>query len=228
MTVHFDGERRVALHPPAGLLDLEAFHDVVVDAYNRGTAELSLPADEAVARSLIPPGTGLFRDFSYIAPDIPEYDAAKCVACMECVTECPDTAILGKVVAPGVLDAALDAQPEADRDPLRGDWARTKKFWDTYDKKAPGSGGLFGIYIDPTKCKGCGECVEVCGDHDALRMVPKRDGTLATYQRKIDFYRALPETPPEFINERLLSDLMLAERAMLYVGGAGSCMGCGE
>ncbi|MCB9583775.1 MAG: hypothetical protein H6718_00165 [Polyangiaceae bacterium] len=44
----------------------------------------------------------------------------------------------------------------------------------------------------------------------------------------IDFYRALPETPPEFINERLLSDLMLAERAMLYVGGAGSCMGCGE
>src|SRR5574341_1177781 len=42
------------------------------------------------------------------------------------------------------------------------------------------------------------------------------------------FYRHLPETPKEFINEKLLSDMMLAERSLLYVGGAGSCMGCGE
>src|SRR5581483_10850669 len=36
-------------------------------------------------------------------------------------------------------------------------------------------------------------------------------------------------TPAPYINERALADFMLAEeRALLYVGGAGSCMGCGE
>ena len=38
----------------------------------------------------------------------------------------------------------------------------------------------------------------------------------------------MPETPAKFINEKALADMMLAERALLYVGGAGSCMGCGE
>ena len=38
----------------------------------------------------------------------------------------------------------------------------------------------------------------------------------------------MPETPGKFINEKALADMMLAERALLYVGGAGSCMGCGE
>jgi pyruvate/2-oxoacid:ferredoxin oxidoreductase beta subunit len=51
---------------------------------------------------------------------------------------------------------------------------------------------------------------------------------LKRFQRTWDFYNHLPETPKQFINEKLLSDMMLAERSMLYVGGAGSCMGCGE
>jgi pyruvate/2-oxoacid:ferredoxin oxidoreductase beta subunit len=38
----------------------------------------------------------------------------------------------------------------------------------------------------------------------------------------------MPDTPSKFINEKALSDMMLAERSLLYVGGAGSCMGCGE
>jgi pyruvate ferredoxin oxidoreductase beta subunit len=57
-----------------------------------------MPADIGVARSLVPAGTGVLRDFSYIAPQIPASNSENCVACMACVTECPDTAILGKVV----------------------------------------------------------------------------------------------------------------------------------
>ena len=52
------------------------------------------------ARSVVPAGTGALRDFSYIAPDIPEFLSNNCVGCMDCVTQCPDTAILGKVVEP--------------------------------------------------------------------------------------------------------------------------------
>ncbi|MHC4515163.1 MAG: thiamine pyrophosphate-dependent enzyme [Planctomycetota bacterium] len=227
MTIHTRGERLLERESPKELLDLDAFNSTIVDAYNKGTAEDQLPADAGVARSLIPPGTGILRDFSYIAPDIPEYVAENCVGCMECVTECPDTAILGKVVTPDTLAEHLQDRNEKDVALLRRDWAETQKYYTTYEKKG-GPGGLFGIYIDPTKCKGCAECVTACGSHEALKMIPKRKGTLQTYQQKIDFYRELPETPTEFINERLLTDLMLAERSMLYVGGAGSCMGCGE
>ena len=42
------------------------------------------------------------------------------------------------------------------------------------EAKTPGSGGLFSIFVSDL-CKGCGECVQVCGDHDALRMTT-RDG----------------------------------------------------
>jgi pyruvate-ferredoxin/flavodoxin oxidoreductase len=37
------------------------------------------------------------------------------------------------------------------------------------EKKTPGQGGLFSIFVSDL-CKGCGECVQVCGEHDALRM----------------------------------------------------------
>jgi Fe-S-cluster-containing hydrogenase components 1 len=88
--------------------------------------------------------------------------------------------------------------------------------------------GYFGIFIDPTKCKGCAECVDACGNHGALAMLKKDDPTLKRFQRTWGFYNHLPETPKQFINEKLLSDMMLAERSLLYVGGAGSCMGAAK
>lgn len=225
MTVHTQGKKLFERECDQNLLDLQSFNDVVVGAYNRGVGETELPADAGVARSLVPPGTGLLRDFSYIAPEIPEFMPESCTGCMECVTECPDTAILGKVVREEVLEQALAGADDVEM--LRRDWAKTKKYWDGYEKKGK-EPGLFGIYIDPTKCKGCAECVTVCGHRGALKMIKKEMGTLETFRRKIEFYRAIPETSREFISDKVLADLMLAERSMLYVGGAGSCMGCGE
>ncbi len=56
------------------ILGLADFNDLIVGAYNDGTAENELPADLSVARSLVPAGTGGLRDFSYIAPEIPILD----------------------------------------------------------------------------------------------------------------------------------------------------------
>jgi pyruvate/2-oxoacid:ferredoxin oxidoreductase beta subunit/NAD-dependent dihydropyrimidine dehydrogenase PreA subunit len=191
-------------------------------------AERGLPADWMSARSVVPAGTGALRDFSYIAPDIPEFIAANCVGCMECVTECPDTAILGKVADRKVLDDKLAAIGDEDeRRRMREQWTVTNKYFTVLEKKGVG-GGDFGIFIDPTKCKGCAECVDACGDHDALRMVRKDDDNMRWYQSAFRFYKTMPETPERFINEKALADMMLAERSLLYVGGAGSCMGCGE
>ena len=41
-------------------------------------------------------------------------------------------------------------------------------------------------------------------------------------------YHTLPPTPERFINEKALGDMMLANRSLLFSGGAGSCTGCGE
>jgi pyruvate/2-oxoacid:ferredoxin oxidoreductase beta subunit/NAD-dependent dihydropyrimidine dehydrogenase PreA subunit len=212
----------------ANVVDIADFNERVVGAYNSGLAERGLPADTMSARSVVPAGTGALRDFSYIAPDIPEFIAANCVGCMECVTECPDTAILGKVADPGVLEGRLRELPDGpSRDQIAAQWTITNKYFTVLEKKGVG-GGKFGIFIDPTKCKGCAECVDACGDHDALRMIRKDDDNMAAIRAWFQFYKSMPETPSRFINEKALADMMLAERSLLYVGGAGSCMGCGE
>ena len=216
-------------------LDLEKYVDDfngrVIGAYQEGKASAELPADLGVARSLIPAGTGALRDFSYIAPEIPRFDLEKCVGCMSCVTLCPDTAILGKAIPASKVEAALEnIKDSSERAWVGSHWARTRKYFDLPQKKG-NEGALFGIFIDPTKCKGCAECVQVCDelDYHALEMVKKDETTLPRYRWAFDVFRKIGPTPPEYINERVLADFMLAEeRSLLYVGGAGSCMGCGE
>jgi pyruvate/2-oxoacid:ferredoxin oxidoreductase beta subunit len=59
-------------------------------------------------------------------------------------------------------------------------------------------------------------------------MIEKEDKTVPIYQKGIDLFRSLPPTPERYINEKVAVDMMLVEQSMLYVGGAGSCAGCGE
>src|SRR4030095_8709899 len=109
------------------IVDIEDFNNRVVGAYEAGTAEKGLEADIQVGRSVVPAGTGVFRDFSYIAPDIPEFITENCVGCMDCVTECPDTAILGKVAEPATLEERLTKVEDAGlRESLGKQWGINK------------------------------------------------------------------------------------------------------
>jgi pyruvate/2-oxoacid:ferredoxin oxidoreductase beta subunit/ferredoxin len=207
----------------------------VVEAYNSGSGS-SQVADEFLAKSILPASTGALRDFSYIAPELPEFNASNCVGCMDCVNNCPDTAILGKAVTEETLEAELaKATSDEQRDHLRGLFAETVKYYKSHQKKHEKdpennpAGAKFGIFIDPTKCKGCGECVDVCGDHDALKMIKKTPDNLPQYLADFGFYRSLPATPTVYINKKDKRDTMLRPSAIrMYAGGAGSCMGCGE
>jgi pyruvate ferredoxin oxidoreductase beta subunit len=220
---------------------VEDFNASIIPAYRKGIADAEWPADVGLARSIIPPGTAAVRDFSRLALQIPEFAAEACVGCMTCVNACPDTAILGIAVAEPELEERITAFSLTQEDPERAaetaasHFAHTTKYAEVPKKqgKVP---ARFGIFVDPVHCKGCAECVEVCHalGYDALTMVDKVEdepaggSTLDRFTRDMSFYRSLPPTPQEYRNERALADIMLGEHALGYVGGAGSCAGCGE
>ncbi len=217
---------------------VDDFNSVVVPAYGGGSADAELPADSGVARSVIPPGTAAVRDFSGLAPQIPEFISDACVGCMTCVNACPDTAILGVAQPASTLDPAIAGAADGDpavTDRLRAHFATTTKYAAVPEKRGH-EPAQFGIFVDPLHCKGCAECVDVCHElgYDALRMIDKvadegaGTGTVDRYASDFRFLRSLPPTPDVYRNEKALADLMLGEHAIGYVGGAGSCSGCGE
>jgi pyruvate/2-oxoacid:ferredoxin oxidoreductase beta subunit/NAD-dependent dihydropyrimidine dehydrogenase PreA subunit len=209
------------------VLDVIDFNERIIRGYEEGYGEKELPADLSLARSLIPAGTATLRDFSNISPEIPEYIPENCTGCMDCVTECPDTAILGKVLSEPDWEEKLQTiTNEADRELYRKQWSRTKKYYEGPKKKGQ-PGGMFNIMIDPSKCKGCAECVTVCDD-DALKMIPKTDEVMTSTRKSHRFFKNFGPSNPTYINENLLIDMMLKEQTHIYVGGAGSCAGCGE
>src|SRR5499425_2358063 len=118
------------------VVDEEDFNTRVVGEYNQGIAEKGLVADDQVARSIIPAATGALRDFSYIAPDIPEFIGENCVGCMDCVTECPDTAILGKVAEPSTFEERLSKIDDPQlRESMGKQWGITNKYYNVIEKK---------------------------------------------------------------------------------------------
>ena len=209
------------------VLDVNDFNERIIRAYEDGTAEKELPADLTVARSLIPAGTATLRDFSYIAPEIPEFIAGNCTGCMDCVTLCPDTAILGKVVGENKWQENLEQiNDDEDRKMFEEQWSEPRKYFEGPKKKL-GEGGKFLIMVDPSKCKGCAECVTVCDD-EALKMIPKTDDVMTSIRKSHRYFKEFGPTDEKYVNDNLLIDMMLKEQTHIYVGGAGSCAGCGE
>ena len=221
---------------------IAVFDDAILPAYRRGTADERWPADAGLARSIIPPGTAAKRDFSRLAPQLPQFIAERCVGCMACVSACPDAALIATVVPEADVARAVStfvaddatATPETATD-LRGQFVRTRKYADVPERNSVAA-GAFGLFVEPIHCKGCGECVEVCAalGHGALAMIDKveADGdtpsTIDVAATRTRFLRTLPPTPSVYRNEKALADLMLGEHAFGFVGGAGSCAGCGE
>jgi pyruvate-ferredoxin/flavodoxin oxidoreductase len=107
------------------------------------------------------------------------------------------------------------------------------------ETKQGGSGGLFSIFVSDL-CKGCGECVQVCGDHDALRMTVETEELNANLTTAQIFSRLLPDTPQKFLGlynddspeqsreATLRNHLMVRRNYEALVSGDGACAGCGE
>ena len=111
--------------------------------------------------------------------------------------------------------------------------ARTRPFFDSPELDEPGTGGLFAATVDPWKCTGCLECVEVCGP-GALTSVDQDADVLGSLQEGFAFMTALPNTPERFIegSDQPGGDLkrLMLDHDNFYAttGGHGGCRGCGE
>ncbi|MDD7505435.1 MAG: 2-oxoacid:acceptor oxidoreductase family protein, partial [Actinomycetaceae bacterium] len=111
--------------------------------------------------------------------------------------------------------------------------ARTRPFFDAMEKKAPGDGALFAATIDPWKCTGCLECVQVCGPN-ALIATEQDDSVLAQAQERFAFLSKLPNTPEHYSDPHSGPSLDLKRVFLNHrnyystIGGHGACRGCGE
>ena len=111
--------------------------------------------------------------------------------------------------------------------------ARPRPIFDQPEKKAPGTGGLYSVVIDPWKCTGCLQCVAVCGP-GALRAVDQTDELQEELEATFERLTRLPKTPRRFTADALKpggdTKRLLLDHSHYYAltGGHGACRGCGE
>ena len=118
-------------------------------------------------------------------------------------------------------------------------YSKANAIFSVKEKKEPGAGGLFAIFVSDL-CKGCAECVTECGDHDALRMVPDTEELNTTSAATRAFLDLLPDTQQKYLGlydgenpqdskaAALRNHLMVRRNYDAIPSGDGACAGCGE
>ena len=111
--------------------------------------------------------------------------------------------------------------------------ARTRPFFDAMERSMDGSGGLFSATIDPWKCTGCLECVDVCGPN-ALVARDQDAPLTAMLAERFEFMSRTPNTPGRFHVDATEAEgdtkRLFLDKGNYYAttGGHGGCRGCGE
>jgi len=108
--------------------------------------------------------------------------------------------------------------------------ATPRPIFASVEKATPGQGGVYSVVVDPWKCTGCQQCVEVCGP-GALTGADQTDEMLDGLQADFELLTKLPDTPARFssIEDGDLKRLLLDHSNYYSItGGHGACRGCGE
>lgn len=149
--------------------------------------------------------------------------------------------VMAEIEALNILDVNSPAYKEIsiiiEKLPLA--FQNTKAIFSGKEKKDPGQGGVFGIFVNDL-CKGCGACVAACGSHEALKMVPETEDIHTNYKSAIKFLDTLGDTPKKYLGiydaehpeeskaASLKYHLMQRSKYDALLSGDGACAGCGE
>src|SRR5438105_14361788 len=118
-------------------------------------------------------------------------------------------------------------------------YQKTNAIFATPEKKTPGAGGVFSIFVSDL-CKGCAACVTACGEHMALKMVQETEQVNAEHETGTRFLDLLPDTSQKYLGlyndtrpqdsktATLRNMLMVRRNYDALVSGDGACAGCGE
>ncbi len=212
----------------ANVVDIADFNERVIGAYNSGLAERGLPADDQTARSVVPAARGRSAISAISLPTSRSSSPKTASGAWNASRSVRTRRFWARWWSPRRSMSTSHGSPTK---PSARIWPRsgaTRTSTTPCLRRRAWAAASSASSSIRRKCKGCAECVDACGDHDALKMIRKNDQNMKWYRTAFEMYKSVPETPAKFINEKALADMMLAERSLLYVGGAGSCMGCGE
>jgi pyruvate-ferredoxin/flavodoxin oxidoreductase len=160
---------------------------------------------------MVPVATSRYRDMSYIGTQLPVYDASRCIACGLCTASCPDSALYSTIT---------------DR-PIPEEARRYFKVMKKPPKGVPWERFALNLNVDPSACKGCGVCAQVCPT-DAFKMMDKT--RLAEADFLPEAYREWDNTieVARFVDQMALNHQVLFVFSKLYPGKHTLCPGCSE
>ena len=183
------------------------------------------------------------RERTKLVAAIPALDAAA-RAHMNAAVKAKEAKPLPQILI-GLVNELADVAPEAKAEfaaiaeklPLA--YTKVNAVYANAERAKPGEGGIFSIFVSDL-CKGCGECVTECGDHNALVMKTDTEDYNATLLSASRFLDLLPETNTKYLGkydplapqnsrQATLRNLMMMTGAYRgLVSGDGACAGCGE
>jgi pyruvate-ferredoxin/flavodoxin oxidoreductase len=183
--------------------DADAFTKNVIERIMREKGD-EIKVSDMPYDGQIPTGTTALEKRG-VAPQVPHWEAEKCIQCNQCSFVCPHAAIRTKMIAPDDLNNAPDT-------------------FNVLDVKGKDSAYKYKVQVYIDDCVGCGVCINDCPT-GALTFSPIEKEREAGERANADFFNELPNDVLGNSRENSVKGSQFKQPLFEF---SGACAGCGE